>query len=101
MKRSAGRGSELEEGAGSRKVERALPVSTSGRLSKWASLVAVILSASFVTWHFMVSAALDGRKPSIFEVFGWVFWMTALAVLFIWACWVKTRSGWRWRWQRF
>jgi len=49
----------------------------------------------------MVSAALNGRKLSIFEVFGWVFWMTVLAVVFIWACWVKTPSGWRWRWQRF
>ena len=80
-------------------LECALSVLVEGRLSRWVILTALTLSASYVTWHFMVSAALNGRKLSIFEVFGWVFWMTVLAVLFIWACWVKTPSGWRWRWQ--
>ena len=71
------------------------------RLSIWASLAALTVSASFVTWRYMAAATLDGQQPSIFAVFGWMFWMVALAVVFIWACWVKTKSGWRWRWRRF
>ena len=80
---------------------RALSLMAKNRLSTCLALAALTLSASYVTWHYMVSAALDGRKASIFEVFGWMFWMIALAVVFIWACWVKTKAGWRWRWRRF
>ncbi len=71
------------------------------RLSTCLSLVALTVSASYVTWHYMVLAELDGRRASIFEVFGWMFWMITLAVVFIWVCWTKTKAGWRWRWRRF
>lgn len=71
------------------------------RLSTCLTLAALTVLASFVTWHFMVAAALDGRMASVFDAVAWLFWMIALAVVFIWACWVKTETGWRWRWQRF
>ena len=80
-----------------RDVKRGLVIN---RLSMWTSLAAVALTSSYVTWLFMAAPALEGRTPSVFEVGGWVFWMTALAIVSIWACWVKTHDGWRWRWQR-
>ena len=71
------------------------------RLSACISLAALVVSASYVTWHFMAAAALAGTTTSIIEVLGWVFWMITLSVIFIWACWVRTQNGWRWRWRRF
>ena len=71
------------------------------RLSACVSLAALVLSASYVTWHYLAAAAVAGTKTSIVEVMGWVFWMITLSVVFIWACWVKTQRGWRWRWRRF
>lgn len=82
-------------------VRRNVSRPTSFRLSVCLSVLAAGCAASFVTWHFMVAAALDDRSPTMTAVLGWTFWMMVIAVGGIWACWVKTATGWRWRWERF
>ena len=69
------------------------------QLSVWLVLAVVIVTSAWITWRFLAGPYLAGGKPSIFQVFGWLFWMSAFAVVIVWLCWVRTETGWRWRWN--
>lgn len=71
------------------------------RVSIWLVLMVLVGVVAMLTWRYLALPASLGETPSIFEVFGWLFWMVVLAVAAIWVCWVKTNAGWRWRWDRF
>lgn len=74
---------------------------TSVRPSIWLSLAALTAGFAVLTWRFLGLPALLGQRPTLLAVLGWVFWMSVLAVVFIWLSWVRTNEGWRWRWRRF
>jgi len=60
------------------------------RLSVWLALAVLIIGTSHITWRFLGAPTLDNRAPTLFDLLGWLFWTTVLAVVTIWACWKKT-----------